>query len=110
MKSASKFLGLARMRGNRHRATRAVIARIIAVCRSGGAAYSAPTMTSSHQYGDWLYRCFAVTAPVKCDIYQLLMAPRTKRRLLSISIALVPSKGTYVAQIMTPLGVSFSSG
>lgn len=60
--------------------------------------------------GDWVVRCFPIASPSPCDIYQELNDQRTQQRVLSFSIAYVPSLDRHGIQITVPLEVSISRG
>jgi invasion protein IalB len=60
--------------------------------------------------GDWVVRCFPITSPSPCDIYQELDDQRTRQRVLSFSIAYVPSLDRHGIQITVPLEVSIPRG
>ena len=60
--------------------------------------------------GDWVVRCFPITSPSPCDIYQELNDQRTQQRVLSFSIAFVPSLNRHGIQITVPLEVSIPRG
>ena len=56
--------------------------------------------------GDWVVRCFPIASPSPCDIYQELNDQRSQQRVLSFSIAYVPSLDRHGIQITVPLEVS----
>ncbi|MEY4708014.1 MAG: hypothetical protein RJB58_1737 [Pseudomonadota bacterium] len=60
--------------------------------------------------GDWVVRCFPIASPSPCDIYQELNDQRTQQRVLSFSIAYVPSLDRHGIQITVPLEVSIPRG
>jgi invasion protein IalB len=60
--------------------------------------------------GDWMVRCFPVTSPGPCDIYQELDDQRTRQRVLSFSIAFIPSMNRHGIQITVPLEVAIQKG
>ena len=60
--------------------------------------------------GDWVVRCFKIVSPSPCDIYQELNDQRTQQRVLSFSIAYVPSLDRHGIQITVPLEVSIPRG
>lgn len=60
--------------------------------------------------GDWVVRCFPITSPSPCDIFQELEDQRTRQRILSFSIAHVPSLNRDGIQIGVPLEVSIPRG
>ncbi len=71
----------------------------------------APVQPSeTKQYGDWMVRCYPVNSPSPCDMFELLANKQNQQRILSISIAYVPSSDKHVIQIAVPLGVLIQKG
>ena len=60
--------------------------------------------------GDWLVRCFPITSPSPCDMFQELEDQRSRQRILSFSIAHVPSLNRDGIQIGVPLEVAIPRG
>ena len=60
--------------------------------------------------GDWFVRCFPVDSPSPCDMFQELDTQATKQRVLSISLAYVPSIDRHAIQIMVPLEIAIQKG
>ncbi|HJS45095.1 MAG TPA: invasion associated locus B family protein [Rhizomicrobium sp.] len=60
--------------------------------------------------GDWFVRCFPVQSPGPCDMFQELDSPATKQRVLSISLAYVPSIDRHAIQIRVPLEIAIQKG
>jgi invasion protein IalB len=83
---------------------------------SVGAAYAenapgAPVQPSETKpFGDWTVRCYPVKSPSPCDMFELLANKQTQQRVLSVSIAYMPSGDRHVIQIAVPLGVSIQRG
>lgn len=76
---------------------------------AGGAP--APVQPSENKpFGDWTVRCFPVNTPSPCDMFELLANKSTQQRVLSISIAYMPSRDKHVIQIAVPLGVLIPKG
>lgn len=73
-------------------------------------APSAPGRPEVKTIGDWVVRCFPVTSPSPCDMFQELDDQRTRQRVLSFSIAYVPSLNKHGIQITVPLEVSIQKG
>jgi invasion protein IalB len=59
---------------------------------------------------DWFVRCFPVQSPSPCDMFQELDSQTTKQRVLSISLAYVPSLDRHAVQITVPLDISIPKG
>ena len=81
----------------------------------GAAAQNAPANrpvepTDTKQFGDWMVRCYPVNSPSPCDMFELLANKQTQGRILSISIAYVPTSDKHVIQLAVPLGVLISKG
>ncbi|MEI9990810.1 MAG: invasion associated locus B family protein [Rhizomicrobium sp.] len=75
---------------------------------AGGGAPVQPSETK--QFGDWMVRCYPVKSPSPCDMFELLANKQNQQRILSISIAYVPSSDKHVIQIAVPLGVLIQKG
>jgi invasion protein IalB len=60
--------------------------------------------------GKWAVRCFPISSPSPCDIYQELAEKNTGQRVLAISIAYVPSLDRNGIIISVPLEVSIPKG
>jgi invasion protein IalB len=61
-------------------------------------------------FGDWTVRCYPVKTPSPCDMFELLANKQSGQRVLSVSIAYMPSGDRHVIQIAVPLGVSIPRG
>jgi invasion protein IalB len=72
------------------------------------AAPAAPTDTKP--FGDWTVRCFPVKSPSPCDMFELLANKANGQRVMSISIAYLPTNDKHVMQIAVPLLVSIQKG
>lgn len=73
-------------------------------------AAQAPAKPEQKQFDDWQVRCFPVQSPSPCDMFQEVANQQRSQRLLSISIAYVPSMDRYALQVSVPLGVSIPKG
>ena len=60
--------------------------------------------------GDWEVRCFPVSNTNPCDIFQEMANKDSRQRILSISVAYVPSADRHLLQITVPLDVSLQKG
>lgn len=58
----------------------------------------------------WYVRCFPIDSPSPCDMFQQLDSQATKQRVLSISLAYVPSIDRHALQIMVPLEIAIPKG
>jgi invasion protein IalB len=70
----------------------------------------APGRPDVKPVGDWFVRCFPIQSPSPCDMFQELDSPTTKQRVLSISLAYVPSMDRHAIQIMVPLEIAIQKG
>ena len=61
-------------------------------------------------FGDWVVRCFPIKSLAQCDMFQASSDKATQRRIMSVSIAYVPSMKGYFAKIIVPLGVEIAAG
>jgi invasion protein IalB len=61
-------------------------------------------------FTDWLVRCPVAPQPMPCDAIQLLIEPRSKQRVLSISVAFDVGADRHVIRIVLPLGIWLPSG
>jgi len=62
--------------------------------------------------GDWAVRCAQTTvkSPAPCDVIQLTVNQDTKQRIMSFSLAYVPSRDSYAMQVIVPTGVALAKG
>ena len=74
------------------------------------AAPAAPGRPDVKTVGDWIVRCFPINSPSPCDMFQELDDQRTRQRVLSFSLAYVPSLDKHGIQITVPLEVSIQKG
>jgi invasion protein IalB len=73
-------------------------------------APEAPGRPDVKTVGDWTVRCFPIQSPSPCDIFQEQDYQKTGQRVLSISIAYVPSMDKHAIQISVPLDISIPKG
>jgi invasion protein IalB len=74
------------------------------------AAPSAPGQPEVKTIGSWLVRCFPIASASPCDMYEELANKDTHQRVLSLSIAFVPSLNRHALQITVPLSVDLQKG
>jgi invasion protein IalB len=67
-----------------------------------------PTVVKSFQ--GWEVRCYPAAAASPCDVREMLANKKTGQRLMSLSIAYVPSRDAHVMVIIVPLGVDLAKG
>jgi len=58
--------------------------------------------------GDWMVRCFPVSNPNPCDVFQERVI--RQQRVLTFSLAFVPSMNRHILQITVPLDVAIQKG
>ena len=80
-------------------------ARVVAAQPAG--TPDPPARTTA--FDDWLVRCPATQAG-PCDAVQLLIEPKSKQRVLSISVAFDVATSRHVVRIVLPLGVWLPNG
>lgn len=73
-------------------------------------ADAGPGRPDIKQVGDWYVRCFPIESPSPCDMFQDLDSPTTKQRVLTISLAYVPSMDRHAIQIIVPLEIAIQKG
>jgi invasion protein IalB len=69
-----------------------------------------PPGVSTKTFEDWLVRCPTLPKPAPCDAVQLLLEPKSKQRVLSVSVAYDQVKSLPVVRIVLPLGVWLPNG
>ena len=67
-------------------------------------------VTDVKQFGSFVVRCFPVKSLSPCDMYQERSAKDTGQKVMSVSVAYVPSLSEYGIQIAVPLGISIQKG
>jgi len=58
--------------------------------------------------GDWMVRCFPVSNPNPCDVFQERVL--RQQRVLTFSLAFVPSMNRHILQITVPLDIAIQKG
>lgn len=59
---------------------------------------------------DWLVRCFPIQSPSPCDMFQEQDSQQSRQRVLSLSIAYVPSMDRHALQVSVPLDIALQKG
>ena len=88
----------------------AVCAGLLLACGGAMAQQSGAPSPEVKPVGDWFVRCFPIESPSPCDMFQDLDSQATKQRVLSISLAYVPSIDRHAIQIMVPLEIAIQKG
>jgi invasion protein IalB len=78
-----------------------------AAAPAGGAPLQ-PSETKT--FGDWTVRCYPIASPSPCDMYELLANKQNNQRVMSLSIAYLPSGDKHVIQVAVPLGILVPKG
>ena len=58
--------------------------------------------------GDWMVRCFPVANPNPCDVFQERVI--RQQRVLTFSLAFVPSMNRHILQVTVPLDIAIEKG
>ena len=72
-------------------------------------APAAPGRPEVKTVGDWAVRCFPVNNSNPCDMFQQ-KATQAGQRILTFSLAFVPSMNRHILQITVPLDVALQKG
>lgn len=95
---------------------------LIGACALATAAFAQPTppaagtkpaaqpQVATKSFDDWLVRCPTAPQPMPCDAVQMLVEPKSKQRVLSLSVAYDQAKAKHVVRIILPLGVWLPNG
>ena len=70
----------------------------------------APGRPEVKPVGDWFVRCFPIQSPSPCDMFQELDNRETRQRILSLSLAYVPSLDRHALQVTVPLDIAIQKG
>lgn len=60
--------------------------------------------------GDFAVRCYPVKSVAPCDIYEDRVSKESNQRVVSFSLAYMPSGNRYILAVSVPLGVSIQQG
>ncbi len=74
------------------------------------AAPPAPPRPDVKTVEDWQVRCYPVQSVSPCDVFQEQAQKSTGQRILTISIAFVPSMNRHIVQVTVPLDVAIADG
>jgi len=69
-----------------------------------------PGRPETKTVGDWTVRCFPVTSPNPCDMFQELVDQNSHQRILSLSIAYAPSADRNLLIVTVPLDIAIQKG
>lgn len=75
-------------------------------------APAAPGRPDVKTVGDWMVRCFPVDNPNPCDMFQEQVRgdQQSRQRVLTFSLAFVPSMNRHILQVTVPLDVAIQKG
>jgi invasion protein IalB len=68
------------------------------------------TPTVMKTFGGWDVRCYPVSSPAPCDMWEAIAFKKGGQLAVSISIVYVPSQDTHLLQLIVPLGVDLATG
>ncbi len=114
---AARFASLALVFGLVAGLSFGALAQAAAPAQGAGDAGTAPNPAAQQfsvntPIGDWAVRCAqtAVKSPAPCDVIQLTVNQDSKARIMSFSLAYLPSRDTYAMQVIVPTGVARTRG
>jgi invasion protein IalB len=73
-------------------------------------APAAPSRPEVKTVGDWQVRCFPVANGNPCDVFQERVDEQSRQRILTFSLAFVPSMNRHILQITVPLDIAIQKG
>jgi invasion protein IalB len=68
------------------------------------------TPTVMKTFGGWDVRCYPVSSPAPCDMWEAIAFKKGGQLAVSLSIVYVPSQDTHLLQLIVPLGVDLAAG
>jgi invasion protein IalB len=82
-------------------------------CLLAGAAaaqQAAQPQPEVKRIGDFSVRCYPVKSVAPCDLYEDRVNKESGQRVVSLSLAFMPSSSRYILAVSVPLGVSIEKG
>jgi invasion protein IalB len=61
-------------------------------------------------FGDWSVNCYPVSSPSPCEMIEVLVNKKTRRRVLGVMVVYIPSRDQHIIQVSVPLGVMLQNG
>ena len=113
MKSSSLLTGLVLAAGLMSLSAGAMAQDAQAAATPVGAAAPSgppPTPTDVTNVGSWTVRCFPVSSPTPCEMYEELDTKEGHQRVLGVTIAYAPSADKHLLLVAVPLGVAIPQG
>lgn len=77
---------------------------------SGASVAQQATQPDVKRIGDFMVRCFPIKSVAPCDVYEDRVSKDSGQRVLTFSVAYMPSGNRYILQVSVPLGVSIEKG
>ncbi len=68
------------------------------------------TPTVMKTFGGWDVRCYPVSTPAPCDMWEAIAFKKGGQLAVSVSIVYVPSRDDHLLQFIVPLGVDLAKG
>jgi invasion protein IalB len=92
------------------KATTVLTSAVLALGLTAGAAAAQQAAPEVKRIGAFQVRCFAIKSVAPCDLYEAGMNEQSGQRVVSFSLAYMPSGNRYVLQVTVPLGVTLDKG
>lgn len=88
------------------------VAALVLGCAAVSAqeAPAAPGRPDVKTVGDWMVRCFPVANTNPCDMFQERVDQQSRQRVVTFSLAFVPSLNRHILQVTVPLDVAIQKG
>jgi len=77
---------------------------------AGAAAAQQAPVPEVKRIGDFAVRCYPVKSVAPCDLYEDRVNKESSQRVVSFSLAYMPSGNRYILAVSVPLGVSIEKG
>ena len=61
-------------------------------------------------FGGWDVRCYPVSSPAPCDVWEAIAFKKSNQLAASVSVVYVPSRDEFLMQFIVPLGVDLPKG
>ena len=92
------------------KATTLLASAVLALGLTAGAAAAQQGAPETKTIGAFQVRCFAIKSVAPCDLYEDRVDKQTGQRVVSLSLAYMPSGNRYILQVTVPLGISLEKG
>jgi len=74
------------------------------------AAKKPMTPSVMKSFSGWDVRCYPVSTPAPCDVWEAIGFKKSNRLAASVSIVYIPSRDEYLMQLIVPLGLDLAKG